>query len=257
MPDWRAQPAFAPWARWLARIDASAAPAAETLDLWARESALALPDGRPLRIEPSHGAGDALGYERRVREDAVVGVRPGSWHDAFNVLAWLAFPRTKAALNARHVAEGAASTANRRSRVRDAATLVDESGLLLACDAPGLVRLLREHAWRELFVERAQEVGRHCFACAIGHGLLDRLRRPYRALTAKTLVLTCSPGQLPREPEALDAAAADVVASRAFDAAALAPLPVAALPGWDREGLGAALFDDASVFRSKVLRSPR
>jgi hypothetical protein len=29
----------------------------------------------------------------------------------------------------------------------------------------------------------------------------------------------------------------------------LPPLPVAALPGWDSEALGARLFDDPSVFR--------
>ena len=50
-------------------------------------------------------------------------------------------------------------------------------------------------------------------------------------------------------PEAVDAAAATAIASTDLVPEVLAALPVAALPGWDGEGLGARLFDDARVFR--------
>ena len=247
-------PAFAPFADRLRRVEAEAAPPPCVLDAWVREARLVLPDGRPLVVVAQANRVSALEYERRVHRDATIAVREGSWHDAFNVLAWLAFPRLKAALNARHVADGEAETSNRRGRARDAATLLDESGIVLACDEPALVELLRAHAWRELFVARRDDVRVHIVAHVVGHGVLQRLRAPYRALTAKALVVDVAPDAA---AHAVDAAAASIVASGGFDADALTPLPLAALPGWDGERLGDALFDDVSVFRPKMLRSPR
>jgi hypothetical protein len=186
-----------------------------------------------------------------------VPIREGEWHDAFNALVWLALPRAKAALNSVHVRDARACARNARSRSRDAATLLDESGLLLACDDARLPRLLRAHAWRELFVDEADAVEEHCRAIVVGHGLLDKLRRPFRAITAKVLVVAFAPGTLPApgDVDAIDARAAPLIAGDAFMPDALAPLPVAALPGWDSERLGERLFDDVSVFRPKVLRS--
>ncbi len=249
-------PAFVPYARWLGTSLDALPPDADRFDAFARECGLALPDGRALRIR-NHGAtGSALDYESAIARDAMLAVRVGDWHDAFNALAWLAFPRTKAALNARHVAEGSAPTPNARSRVRDAATLLDEYGLLLGCDDATLPPLLFDHAWHALFVARAADVRRHFFPVVIGHGLLDRLRKPYRELTAKVLVVPFESGALRErcERSVLDAKAALLVEAAGFAPDLLAPLPVAALPGWDAERLGERLFDDVSVFRPKLIR---
>jgi hypothetical protein len=238
-----AHPAFAPYTRWR-WPDGGPSPA--LLAAWAREAALALPDGRALRFAAVPTT-SALEYESSVARDAVVPTRPDDLHDACNALAWLAFPRAKAALNAVHVRAGAAPTGNGRDRARDAATLLDESGLLLACADASLVALLHAHRWRELFVARADDVVRHVRPFAIGHGLLAKLLRPYRALTAHVLVLPLAADRA-MAPE-VDAAAAAAIAGAGFHAAQFATLPVAALPGWDGEGLGERLFDDASVFR--------
>jgi hypothetical protein len=88
----------------------------------------------------------------------------------------------------------------------------------------------------------------------VGHGLLDRLRAPYRALTAKVLVVDCAAALASLAD--CDQAAAAMVSAASFGVATLTPLPVAALPGWDVESLGHKLFDDVSVFRPKVLRCP-
>jgi Protein of unknown function (DUF3025) len=251
MPAQLAHPAFAPYRRWLST---DTLPDLAQLNAWAGASRLSLPDGRPLRFADA-APGGALAYEAAVAHDAVVQVRPGDWHDAFNALVWLAFPRTKAALNARHVHEGACATPNARSRGRDAATLLDEAGLVLLCADPALAQLLRERAWRALFVTHREAVARALRPFAIGHGMLVKLRAPFRAITARTLVLPL----VPDSPAAsVDEAAALAIGSGALRPEMLPPLPVAALPGWDREGLGARLFDDEAVFRSgpSVLRSP-
>jgi hypothetical protein len=249
--------AFAPYARWLVGCGIDAPPTVAQLRAWAKDVRLALPDGRPLTFACAGQAAAAIDYEASIARDGVVPIREGQWHDAFNALAWLALPSTKAALNSVHVRNARACTRNARSRARDAATLLDESGLLLACDDGRLPRLLRAQAWRQLFVDDADAVREHCRGIVLGHGLLDKLRSPFRAITAKVLVIAFAPGTLPVPGDfaAIDAQAALLVAGDAFLPATLAPLPVAALPGWDAERRGERLFDDVSVFRPKMLRS--
>ena len=221
-----------------------------------------MPDGKPLAFIAPSSRQHALVYERAISACGEIATRDGNLHDAFNALAWLRFPRTKAALNAVHVRAVEAPTANARNRARDAATLLDESGLLLACTDPDLMVLLRAHAWRELFWMRRDDVAATFRPLVLGHGLAVKLLSPYRALTAHALVLNLPHARLhPASPHGeaetaamLDADASAFIASSRFGRDVLAPLPVAALPGWDAEHLDERLFDDLSVFRPPVLR---
>ena len=65
--------------------------------------ALRTESGRPVRFVPP-AAADPY-YEIHLFETGRVQTRPESRHDLFNALAWLAFPRTKARINAMHAAE--------------------------------------------------------------------------------------------------------------------------------------------------------
>jgi hypothetical protein len=89
----------------------------------------------------------------------------------------------------------------------------------------------------------------------IGHGLAAKLLHPFRALTAKVLVVPFEPYARPAGDASarFDLAAAEAVAAPGFVPDCLTPLPVAALPGWSDEGLGERLFDDVSVFRPRML----
>lgn len=243
-----AHPAFAPYRRWLT---AATLPDLARLNAWALDAQLALPDGKPIRFDDAVPGG-ALDYEFAVAHDGIVRVRRGHWHDALNALVWLAFPKTKAALNARHVRDRASATPNARSRGRDAATLLDESGLILACGSPELAQLLCERAWRALFDARRDAVAHTMQPFAIGHGMLVKLLAPFRAITARTLILLIDPSTLPEGAAGhvrVDEAAARAIGDAALRPEVLPPLPVAALPAWDSEGLGARLFDDRLVFR--------
>ena len=86
-------------------------------------------------------------YEVRVFESGCVETRPESLHDLFNALAWLAFPKTKARINAMH-AERIAHERGRRGRLRDLLTLFDEGGAIVACADGELLSLLRLRAQR-------------------------------------------------------------------------------------------------------------
>jgi hypothetical protein len=245
-------PGLAPYAAWLSQ---GPCPDLATLNSFARESGLALPGGRRLVFVASHSRMRALDYERRISERGEIATRNGNLHDAFNALAWLRFPRTKAALNAVHLRAADAATGNARGRARDAATLLDESGLLLCCGDAGMVALLRARAWRELFWGRRDDVARGMLPLVLGHGLAEKLLTPYREIAANVLVISpAPPGTESRMWQAADAEAAAAISTPEFCPGMLTPLPVAALPGWDTEGSGQRLFDDASVFRPPVLR---
>jgi hypothetical protein len=248
MPPALGHPAFAPYRQWLV---AGNVPELAELNRWARDAQIALPSGKPIVFGDEAPAG-ALAYEAAVARHGIVHVRAGGWHDAMNALVWLVFPKTKAALNARHMQDAAGAAENQRSRARDAATLLDESGIVLVCADPELAQLLRERAWRALFVDRHDAVLRAMQPYAIGHGMLVKLLAPFRAITARTLILPIDAATVPAGAAGrahIDEAAARAIGNADLRPSTLPPLPVAALPGWDSEGLGARLFDDQSVFR--------
>ena len=244
--------AYAPYARWLAR-DGSPPLDVATLEAYALNAAAdaGLDAAIAVRFAVARERLGALAYERQVAASRVVPLREGSPHDAWNALAWLRFPRTKMALNALHVTEADARTANRRNLWRDRATLIDESGLLVACDDASLLAHWSRHEWLAAFSRGsdADADRRRIGACAIGHGLLTKLAAPYRALTAHAMVLPLAANA---SLATVDCAAARLIDARDFT---IRPIPVAALPGWDSEALGDALFDDRWVFRPLVRQS--
>ena len=117
--------------------------------------------GMPLRfVMPSTPPPSALDFERRIYDHGEVETRPATWHDAFHACAWLTFPQAKARINALHIEDGLDDTPNQRSALRNALTLIDEGGLLIACTDAEQERMLRGFAWHELFWQRRDAVRR-------------------------------------------------------------------------------------------------
>ena len=96
-------------------------------------------------------------YEVHVHQTGCVATRPDNWHDFFNALAWLAFPQTKARINALHAAE-IPREKGMRGRLRDLLTIFDEGGALVHCADPELIALLRAFRWKELFRENRERI---------------------------------------------------------------------------------------------------
>jgi Protein of unknown function (DUF3025) len=78
-------------------------------------------------------------YEGQVTERGQVPTRREDWHDLFNALAFITFPRAKRALHARQytimkarLLPGATRLPNARTREQDALSLFDEGGLIVA-----------------------------------------------------------------------------------------------------------------------------
>jgi hypothetical protein len=132
----------------------------------------------------------------------------------------------------------------RRGPLRDAATVFDENGALIVTADLELPALLREHRWREAFVERRSAWSAVRVLC-LGHALMEKLGAPYKAITAHGLVIE-QPPDTPQEE-------LDLVVSRRIDegfrTTALLPLPVLGVPGWCVGNADPVYYDDASVFR--------
>lgn len=186
------------------------------------------------RFEPA--APLAAGYEQHVATTGRVPTRDNA-HDLFNGLVWLRCPGFKAALNRAHI-EAPPAAPGRRGPLRDALTLLDESGLLLAAP-PALQATLVAQDWHALFVT-GRALWQQAQARVVGHALLEKLLAPRKPLCAR--VLFVDDIEAPVLPAALRPAA-------------LPPLPVLGIPGWWPPNEVPAYYEDAQVFRPKRLAS--
>lgn len=196
--------------------------------------------GLSVRFVPP-GAADPY-YEVHVFETGRVQTRPESPHDLFNALAWLAFPRTKALINALH-AEEIPRERGRRGRRRDLLTLLDEGGVIVQTDDAELTSLIRRFEWKALFWERRSRVRTHMRFWILGHATLEQALEPRPGIACKAIFV--SPGR------PLDEAAHAWLAALPRDTAPreLPPLPVFGYPGWLPGSERAAFYDDTRYFR--------
>lgn len=218
--------------------------------------------GKPLRFVPPRGALEPgpRSYELRIEATGEVETRERNWHDLFNALSWIAYPRTKASINRQHVAilrEGGAEEARSRGPERDALTLFDESGVIVAASSPSLLRLIVEREWKELFWHRRADLAAGVRFLAFGHALCEKLLDPYLGIAAKTVFVPVDElfFMLPMEAqvERVDALAASHFAERARfrSPRSMAPLPVLGIPGWDARAETESFYDDAAYFRPR------
>jgi hypothetical protein len=217
--------------------------------------------GLPLRLV-ALAAGDS--YEERIDRLGEMQVREHNWHDLFNVLAWLAYPKIKAILNARHSRERALESTGsdcmhskhgrNRSRVRDALTLFDESGVIVASSDPRCISDLRGFRWKSLFWERRAEVASAMAFYVVGHGLFEKALAPYIGLTGHALIVSVDQEffMRPRAQQVaiVDADIADRIAGSFASSADLAPLPLLGVPGWWRGNERESFYDNALYFRA-------
>ena len=226
-------------------------------------NALTVPEGvsgggAPIRFVPPAAPSreSSAQYEVRIFETGEVQTRPDNWHDLFNALVWLAFPRTKAVLNRHHCEEIRARRGERlRGTARDVLTLFDEGGIVVAAADAELPALLRDCRWKELFWRRRTKVLRSMRFYVFGHAIYEKALAPYKGVTAKALIVDTAPGLLDapieRQLPELDARAAEYFsgAQALSSTRNLPPLPILGIPGWDPSNGSEEYYDDASQFR--------
>lgn len=134
-----------------------------------------------------------------------------------------------------------------RGYLRDAITLLDEGGAIWPAPATLWVEALQARQWQRLFGQYRPALDPHFAPVIIGHGLLEKLHRPYKSMTAKLLICTSPRAGLDRGAalQVRDMASRDIFRPRM-----LVPMPIQGWPGWDPANEDPAFYEDVSVFRS-------
>ena len=248
-----APPAIDWGAPWCAPLGARGRPA---LARWAAGQPVAdvlnTAGAAPVRFVPQSALPEGQAYEHFIFTQRAVPTRD-NLHDFFNGLMWCAFPHAKLRLNELQHAEiardGVRAT---RGPVRDAATVFDENGALLA--APDVLwQALAARRWSELFGP-LRPLWRQARLWVFGHAALEKLILPYKSITAHVLH---APAAIETIEQADTWLAAWLTAQR-LAPKPFAPLPVLGVPGWWPANEGAAFYDDPTVFRpARAAAAPR
>lgn len=242
-----AAPCWTGYRRLLEPLAGAPFPGTAQMNAWLRPGTVNLA-GRPIRFV-SAAEIPGVEYERHIYETGEVSTRESSLHDVCNALAWSRFPALKAAMNACHYRELPVAGSRQRSRLRDALTLLDESGAIVCSSRTGLLESLARRQWAESFVHRSSAwVDARVLVC--GHALLEKFPRPYKSITAHVLLVR-DDSATPREQ--IDHWLAQrLLSGELLQApAGLSPLPLMGIPGWWRKGpQDREFYDDPRVFRA-------
>jgi hypothetical protein len=252
MTHWKSRidPAFPGWDDYrqlLGALPDGAFPNADTLNALLPQSVKSN-HGPPIRFVPSGDlpVGD---YERRIFETGQISTREDNWHDLFNALAWCRFPRLKAAMNAMHYGKLGSEKDGRRGKVRDALTLLDESGVIVAGSNPEVLRSLVNRDWPSVFITHRPAWREEMKVLVCGHAILEKFLDPYKSLTAHALVLY-APGH--PSAETLDGLLSEKLGRDGMlrSSADLSPLPLMGIPGWwAGSAQDQSFYHDREVFR--------
>ena len=168
-------------------------------------------------------------YETIISEDGVVPTREQNWHDLFNALIWLQFPKTKSLLNELHISDINEYGVNPRTVRRNRITHFDECGVVLAIEEPSqcvqppdslkkatqnhiatarndeskktgvesleaFLQQLAEHEWEEAFLANRERWHAEVTPFIFGHANLEMMLNPFIGLTGKWLAVAVPHG---------------------------------------------------------------
>lgn len=250
-----ASPAFSTLAPLIEQLPEDYFPTLAQLNRACDEREVVSGGGVPIEFVPQEAKTEEP-YETRVYARGKVLTRSRNWHDLFNALVWITFPRSKAAINRHHYREMLARQGEGlRGTPRDVLTLFDEGGVIVVSSEPELGALLREFKWKKLFWQRRSEVVESMRFYVFGHSIYEKALQPYKGITAKTVIFDVTARELerplPQQLATLDARLAKyfsdpkaLVATEAY-----APLPVLGIPGWTADNENERYYDDTQHFR--------
>jgi hypothetical protein len=226
----------------------------------ARRPPLTTCRGLPLKIVPQARSARAWEekHEARTRLRGELQVRSENWHDLFNILVWLTFPRAKAALNERHyraLLEQRAAGAQNRRPLQDALTLFDEGGVIVAARDRALLSLIEKFAWKELFWHNRGRVTADVRVYLFGHALYEKALAPFSGITGRGLLFEID-AEFLAAPLSLQIARLDALLApllldpaRLCSTRELAPVPILGVPGWCAGNARESYYDYTDYFR--------
>lgn len=198
---------------------------------------------------------DNLYYEQFIYHKHMVPTRKDNWHDLFNALIWILFPKAKALLNQIHIEEINQFGLNPRTPTRNRVTHFDECGGLLVYESSQHLKALQQHQWQEAFADKRQLWGSSTKYFVFGHANYEMLTAPYVGLTGKYLPLQVQPGfwemSLRQQYQWLDTRLVDEIKKGHpfVIKGKLKPLPLLGIPGWWAKNEETEFYRNTEYFR--------
>ncbi|MDC8831603.1 DUF3025 domain-containing protein [Alteromonas gilva] len=206
-------------------------------------------------------------YEVFIAEEQKVPTREHNWHDAYNALMWIVFPRAKQLLNQWHCDEIARFGVHPRSPRRNRLTHFDECGVVIAVPegqleaANDCLQQLANHQWQKVFIDSQQVWGELLHPAIFGHALYEMLMAPFIGLTGKWLAVVVPAEFAAQSIQQQYAMLDEALVKRLtlFDGLAdkrtLKPLPLLGVPGWYHQQT-AAFYSNTDYFRPLTQNAP-
>lgn len=218
--------------------------------------------GKPLTIVAQAGRPKSFEqhYAPRIYTYGEIQTREENWHDFFQYLTWFMFPKTKACINSIHIPHAreriaAGQALGRRTPIENTLSLFDEGGAVLVASDDGLLDMVREFRWKELFWENRVQLSKHFECITFGHAMYEKGLVPYVGMTANTILLRCPVDfhgwSWVEKWQWLDEKLLEVfsdgsVLQKPKD---LQPFPILGMPGWDEDNHDKAYYDNTRYFR--------
>jgi hypothetical protein len=197
-------------------------------------------------------------YEQVIFDTGQVPTRSKNWHDLFGGFIWCLFPKTKALINKRHVDEIAIHGTKQRSKHRNALTLFDECGVILAVSDTNWQQWLRNHQWTKAFIDERVQWGKTIAPFMFGHANYEMLTKPYIGLTGKALFVNVPINffeqNLSQQYEYLDNMLYEMIKVQDClkNNNLLSPLPILGVPGWHDANNCPDFYNNTDYFRVKT-----
>lgn len=129
-------------------------------------------------------------YESRIYLKGELQTRLENWHDFFNAMCWLQFPKIKSALNQLHFEHSQQrEEGSNRSPLENAIALFDECGAIIVADDEKYLDLIRNHQWKEIFHNNKEIWGTHIQCYVFGHAMHEKALTPYIGMTTHSVLL--------------------------------------------------------------------
>ncbi|MDH5424770.1 MAG: DUF3025 domain-containing protein [Gammaproteobacteria bacterium] len=180
-------------------------------------------------------------YESRIYLKGELQTRLDNWHDLFNATAWLQFPKTKSALNALHFENSKTREAGtNRSPLENAITLFDECGAIIVADDEKLLEMIRNHQWKEIFLDNKEAWQKHIQCFVFGHAMHEKALTLYLGMTTHCILLKKEDDffqqDYPAQLEKLDTETANIWIDKKINKTKdLQPVPILGIPAWYKQ----------------------
>ncbi len=230
----------------------------------AAKNSLLTANGAALKVVPQAPKSNVFNerYEPRIYLRGELQARSRDWHDLFNVLVWVTFPHSKAALNQRHYQAALPRSTNphrtqNRSRIEDTLTLLDEGGVIVASSDEKFFQMLRDRQWKDLFWHHRAEVLAKMNVFLFGHALYQKALEPYVGVSGKAICVLVEEAffscTLEQKLATVDVKASALLRDQhSFNSPSDFPaFPLLGMPGWTEDNRFEQFYDNTHYFRAK------